>query len=280
MALKKTSHKKKNATPAESDTQISLNSPGEKLTESREKFMTLGEHLEELRQRLLRGILVIILLMSFGLYFGPEIHRIFTAPYKAVLGENAVFFQLKLMAPFIIYLKTSFMLSILLGFPFILYLLWGFIAPALETRTERYGIFLILFSTILFWAGITLCWLTVFENMLRIFLVMFRPPDIETKLPIEEYYDLFFNIHLVFGLAFQMPVVFIIAGRIGIISSGFLISKWRETVIIISVLSAVLSPGPDVFSMMMLFLPLLILFFISLVLMKILEKRDSETQLA
>ncbi|NBU99682.1 MAG: twin-arginine translocase subunit TatC, partial [Spirochaetia bacterium] len=115
-------------------------------------------------------------------------------------------------------------------------------------------------------------------NLLEIFLVIFRPPDVDMKLPIDEYYDIFFNIHLVFGASFQLPIVLILLGRLGILKSAFLINRWREATIIISVFSAFFSPGPDVFSMMMLFIPLMILFFASLIIMVISEKKDEEIQ--
>ncbi|MBE7412069.1 MAG: twin-arginine translocase subunit TatC [Leptospiraceae bacterium] len=237
--------------------------------------MTLGEHLEELRQRIIRILITLGGTTTLALFFASDIHKFFAQPYKNVLGENANFYQIKVMAPLLMYLQTSFMIAILVTFPVLLYLLWGFIAPAVDEKTEKSGKLLILFSTVLFWAGLALCYFTVFESMLKVFLVALRPPDIETKLPIDEYYDLFFNVHLIFGLAFQLPVVLILLGRIGILSSNFLIKRWREAVVIISIFSAVLSPGPDVFSMMMLFVPLTFLFGFSLVIMKILEKRDT-----
>ncbi|WP_210413616.1 twin-arginine translocase subunit TatC [Leptospira ilyithenensis] len=245
-------------------------------SEIREKVMTLGEHLEELRQRLIYSMLVIFTFMVVTLYFGAEIHSILISPYRAVLGPNAHFFQIQLMAPFIIYLKTSFLLSVLVALPILLFILWGFIVPAVDPRTEKWGKFIILFSTLLFWSGLLLCWFTVFENFLRVFLVVLRPEGIDPYLPIDEYYDLFFNLHLVFGASFQLPIVLILLGRIGILSSSFLLSKWREGILIIAVVSAVLSPGPDVFSMMMLLVPLAFLFFVSAILMKILERSDKK----
>nr|WP_210409424.1 twin-arginine translocase subunit TatC [Leptospira bourretii] len=243
-------------------------------SETREKYMSLGDHLEELRQRLIYSILVVSAFMVGTLYFGSEIHTFLIQPYKSVLGPDAHFFQIQLMAPFLIYLKTSFILSVLVSLPFLLYILWGFIAPAVDPRTEKWGKFIILFSTLLFWSGLALCWFTVFENFLRVFLVVLRPDGVDPYLPIDEYYDLFFNLHLVFGASFQLPIVLILLGRIGILSSRFLISRWREAVLIISVVSAVLSPGPDVFSMLMLLVPLSFLFFLSAIIMKVLETTD------
>lgn len=242
-------------------------------TNSREKYMSLGDHLEELRQRLIKCLLIVGLFTIVFMIFGSEVHTIFASPYKHVLGEKATFYQVKLMAPMLIYLKTSFILAILFSVPLLLYILWGFISPAVDLEMERYGKFMIGFATLLFWAGLAVCWFTVFENFLRVFLVMFQPGDIDTKLPIDEYYDVFFNIHLIFGLSFELPVVLILLGRLGLVSSDFLLNKWRETTVILSVFSAVLSPGPDVFSMMMLFAPLLVLFFISIVIMRVTESR-------
>lgn len=241
-------------------------------TDNREKFMSLGDHLEELRQRLIHCILIVTVFTIGFMFFGSEVHTIFASPYKKVLGANATFYQIKLMAPMLIYLKTSFVLAILFSVPLLLYILWGFIAPAVDVSMERYGKLMITFATILFWGGLALCWFTVFENFLKIFLVMFRPPDIDMKLPIDEYYDVFFNIHLIFGLSFELPVVLILLGRLGLVTSSYLLAKWRETIVILSIFSAILSPGPDVFSMMMLFAPLLVLFFASILIMRITER--------
>jgi sec-independent protein translocase protein TatC len=241
--------------------------------DGREKYMSLGDHLEELRQRLIHCILIVTVFTIGFMFFGSEVHTIFASPYKKVLGANATFYQIKLMAPMLIYLKTSFVLAILFSVPLLLYILWGFIAPAVDVSLERYGKFMIVFATLLFWSGLALCWFTVFENFLRVFLVMFQPPDIDTKLPIDEYYDVFFNIHLIFGLSFELPVVLILLGRLGLVTSNFLLAKWRETLVILSIFSAILSPGPDVFSMMMLFAPLIVLFFASILIMRITENK-------
>ncbi|MCC5815098.1 MAG: twin-arginine translocase subunit TatC [Leptospira sp.] len=237
--------------------------------------MTLGDHLDELRQRLIKGVILVSIFTAVSLFFGSEIHSYFISPYQKALGDpEAKFYQIKLMAPFLIYLKTAFLLSVLIAFPFLFYILWGFVAPALDEQTERYGIFIVLFSTMLFWSGVVLCWFTVFENFLRIFLVTWMPDGVDAKLPIDEYYDLFFNLHLVFGISFQLPVILVLFGRLGIIKTSFLLRRWREIVIGLAVFSAVFSPGPDVISMLMLFGPLLILFSVSLILMKILERKD------
>lgn len=246
--------------------------------DNREKYMSLGDHLEELRQRLIHCILIVTVFTIGFMFFGSEVHAIFASPYKKVLGANATFYQIKLMAPMLIYLKTSFILAILFSVPLLLYILWGFIAPAVDVSMERYGKLMIAFATLLFWSGLALCWFTVFENFLRVFLIMFQPPDIDTKLPIDEYYDVFFNIHLIFGLSFELPVVLILLGRVGIVSSNFLLAKWRETLVILSFFSAVLSPGPDVFSMMMLFAPLILLFFASILIMRITENKAAKEE--
>ncbi|EMG01686.1 Sec-independent protein translocase protein TatC domain protein [Leptospira borgpetersenii str. 200701203] len=133
-----------------SQTTLHPDTSRESVSRDREKYMTLGDHLEELRMVLLRSLLVIAVIMGVSLFFGEEIHKILAQPYKNVLGSQTTFYQIKLMAPFMIYLKSSFMISILLGLPFVLFFLWGFISPALDSKADRYGKFLILFSTLLF----------------------------------------------------------------------------------------------------------------------------------
>lgn len=237
--------------------------------------MTLGEHLEELRQRLFLGIGILFTLTIIALIFGSEIHSYFISPYQRALGDpNAKFYQIKLMAPFLIYLKTAFLISLLVSFPILGYILWGFVAPALDPKTEKFGLYIIVFSTFLFWAGVVLCWFTVFETFLKVFLIVWMPEGVEARLPIDEYYDIFFNLHLIFGLSFQLPVVLVLLSKLGIIHSNFLIQKWRETILGLSVFSALFSPGPDVVSMLMLFFPLVVLFFVSIIFMKLTEKKE------
>ncbi|MCB1141572.1 MAG: twin-arginine translocase subunit TatC [Leptospiraceae bacterium] len=279
VSKKKTATKKKKAVVQKSIPEVTSQPPEEETEEfnPREKYMTLGEHLEELRMVIIKSLVLLFLIMIVSLWYGADIHKVFVRPYKNLLGENATFFQIKLMAPIVIYLKTSFVISVLVGLPFLFFFLWSFVAPALDVKTERYGRLVLAFSTILFWSGVLVCWFTVFENMLEIFLVIFRPPDVDMKLPIDEYYDIFFNIHLVFGLSFQLPIILILLGKVGILPARFLASKWREATIIISIFSAVMSPGPEVFSMLMLFIPLMILFGISLFIMILSEKKEVET---
>lgn len=244
------------------------------VTEVEEKYMTVGEHLEELRQVFIRGLLALSLFMIFGMVFGEQIHEILTTPYRKALGnEEAKFFQIKLLAPFMIYLKSAFMLALLLSFPLQLYFLWGFVAPALDKATAKYGKYVILFSTLLFWLGVGLCWYGVYEKMLHFFLVTWQPPDMNPGLPIDEYFDIFFNLHLLFGLAFQLPIAMILLGRLGVLKSKFLFAKWREVTITLAISSAFFSP-PDIISLLLLFLPLELLFFISLLIMRITEKKD------
>ncbi len=244
--------------------------------DSREKYMSIWEHLEELRIVLLKSLSFLAVCMAATLFFSTDLYKVMVVPYKNVLGADAKFFQIKLMAPLVIYLKMSFLISLLISLPVILYLVWGFISPAVSQATEKYGRLIIGFSTFLFWAGIFVCWFTVFENLLKVFLVYYNPPDVENRLPVDEYFDIFFNFHIIFGLSFQLPVVLILLGKLGVISGTFLAEKWREATIIISIFSAVFSPGPDVTFMLMLFVPLEILFLISVFIMKVSEKnRDA-----
>lgn len=240
--------------------------------------MSLGEHLEELRTKLIQGLLLVGALTLVFLSFGKEVHSFLISPYRHVLGPDAKFIQIQLMAPFVIYLKSSFLISVLFALPILLYLLWTFVAPAVSSKTELWGKAVILFSTLLFWSGLAICWFLVFEDFLRIFLVVLQPEGVNPQLPIEEYYDIFFNLHLVFGSAFQLPIVLILLGRLGIISSDVLFNRWRESVLIIALASAILSPGPDVFSMCMLLVPLVFLFLLSAFFMKFMELGERDGQ--
>ena len=138
----------------------------------------------------------------------------------------------------LIYLKTFYTLPFFLVFHFSYIFFRVLSSPAVDVSMERYGKSMIAFCHFYF-----LEWGLLFAGLqclkiLRVFLIMFQLPDIDTKLPIDEYYDVFFNIHLIFGLSFELPVVLILFGRIGLVSSNFLLAKWRETIVILFFLSS------------------------------------------
>jgi sec-independent protein translocase protein TatC len=215
---------------------------------------------------------VLGVLTSLLLFFSSDLHRILSDPYKRVLGEKAMFFPIKLMGPFMIYLQASFVVALIASLPIILYFFWGFIVPAVSHEIEKSGKLVIIVSSLLFWAGVALCWFRIFESILYFFLVYINPPDVRQELPLDEYYSIFFMIHLLFGLAFQLPIVVVILGRLGIVHSSFFISRWRESTMVVAVISVLI--GPEIISSLILFGCLMVLFIGSVVFIRVAEKKE------
>ncbi len=154
---------------------------------------------------------------------------------------------------------------------FLLYQLWVFVAPALYKKEKKFMAAFLLIGSALFVLGGSFVYFIVFPNAFS-FLLNFGSSADQAMISIAEYLSFFFVMFLVFGSAFEMPLVFSVLAVMGIVSSQFLTSSRRYAVVLLAVASAVLTP-PDIFSMVFMLAPLLLLYEISIFFVKILEKK-------
>ena len=271
MATKKTktssSNKKKRVniqkTPKVLPANKTENNPNEDFEEEidpREKYMTLGDHLEELRRRIFAILGVWLSISIIVGIFSEDIHKFLVQPFKEISKQPLLLGTI--YGPLEIYFKLSIILGMIISLPFILSILWGFITPALSKRTAMQGYIIIFISSLLFWVGVFFAWEYLFPLSLKMMLEFFLPSETIAQTTIEKYYGFLFLILIGTGATFELPLLVIFLGYLSILTLEWHKKVWKFIIVIIFVFSAIITPS-DPFSMFVLAIPLTILYFLS-----------------
>ncbi|MBE8162438.1 MAG: twin-arginine translocase subunit TatC [Bdellovibrionaceae bacterium] len=234
------------------------------------KEQSLTAHLVDLRSFFIRSAIILCIGFCFCWFYVDELFAFIREPIVGFLPNQALVF-ISPTEKFISYIKVAFLASVFFSIPFLLYQLWVFVAPALYKKEKKFMAAFLLIGSALFVLGGSFVYFIVFPNAFS-FLLNFGSSADQAMISIAEYLSFFFVMFLVFGSAFEMPLVFSVLAVMGIVSSQFLTSSRRYAVVLLAVASAVLTP-PDIFSMVFMLAPLLLLYEISIFFVKILEKK-------
>lgn len=217
-------------------------------------------HLIELRDRLLRSLIAIGVVMGLlCLYPGPgDIYDLLAAPLTRALPEGTKMVAIGVITPFMVPLKVTAMVAFVLALPFILFQVWGFVAPGLYDHEKRLGLPLIVSSTLLFMLGMAFCYFFVFGQVFS-FIAGFAPKSITPAPDIEAYLSFVMTMFLAFGIAFEVPVALVVLVKLGVVTVEKLV-EWRSYFIVGAfVVAAVVTP-PDVVSQLALAIPMCLLY--------------------
>ncbi len=239
----------------------------------------LLDHLIELRTRLLRCVYALALTSAISYYFVDTILAILVHPLsEAFPGGHGKLIYTKLYSAFFVNVKVALFAGFLLSFPVIANQLWAFVAPGLYAREKRAFLPFLIATPVLFGMGASLAYFVVMPTAFRWF-VGFQGDkgglQLEALPGIEEYLALVMQFILAFGVSFLLPVLLMLLNRAGIVSRDALVKARRYVIVGIVALAALITP-PDVVSQLMLAVPLLILFEGTLILMRIVERKDAE----
>lgn len=243
--------------------------------------MPLTAHLGELRKRLVRCLLV-ILLAFLGLFpFAQTLYTLISEPLRRYLPEGASMIATSVTSPFLAPFKLTMMVAVFLSMPVLLHQAWGFVAPGLYRRERRIAVPLLVSSILLFYAGMAFAFFAVFPMMFGFFASV-TPDGVEMMTDIALYLDFILALFLAFGLAFEIPVATFIIVWAGLTDVDTL-RRSRPYVIVGCFVVGMLLTPPDVFSQTMLAVPMWLLFEVGLIACGSIQRRpeqESEQELA
>ncbi|EXU65429.1 membrane protein [Streptomyces sp. PRh5] len=241
--------------------------------------MPLSEHLRELRNRLLKSVLAICVITIIAMFYYMDIAKFLMRPVLDAVGcggvsfsdltgkggaggkgHDCAYFTVNgLLSPFTIMLKVSFTTGLVVATPVWLYQLWAFLAPGLHRNEKKYGLFFVGLGVPLFVGGAYFAYL-ILPTSAKV-LIGFTPEGANNLLPLDDFLDLLARMVVVFGLAFELPLLLILLNFTGILSGRRMLGWWRAMIMGITVFGAIATPSTDPIGMFALAGPVVVLYF-------------------
>ena len=231
-------------------------------------------HLIELRDRLLRMVLAIIILFIALFSFSEQIFSYFAQPLLALMPEGTSMIATGVTSPFLVPFKLVLMLSVLLALPYLLYQLWSFVAPGLYKHEKSLVVPLVVSSVLLFYCGIAFAYFAVFPLLFGFFIAI-APEGVSVMTDIGQYLDFILAIFFAFGIAFEMPVATFLLVHAGATTVESLAEKRAYIIVGVFVIGMLLTP-PDIISQSLLAIPMWMLFEVGLIAARMVQKDKPE----
>lgn len=239
--------------------------------------MTFWEHLDELRGSLLRMAIAAVVMGLIAFAFKETLFDIVLAPSKSdfflyrLIGAGP--FDIKLIntglaEQFTIHMKVALTVGLLVASPYILYLLFHFISPALYEKERRYSVTITLSAYIMFIIGVALNYFLVFPLTVRFLGTYSVSSEVENMLSLNSYVDSLLMMSLWFGIIFELPVMCWILGRLGLLKSEWMTRYRRHAIVAILIIAAIITPTGDIFTLLVVSLPIYILYEASVILVR------------
>lgn len=240
-----------------------------------EEKLPLTTHLEELRKRLVRVLIVLALGFGVCYMFKDWSFQVITQPLVEVLPPNTALVYTGLPEAFFIHMKIAFFASLFLTSPYTLYQIWKFISPGLYAKEKKYVVPFVITSTVLFAGGVLFGYFVALPPAFK-FFVSFSTDALKPMVSFREYLGLTLKFLLAFGLSFEMPVFMFFLTKLGIVNATMLSRQRRYAILIIFIAAAILTPSPDVLSQILMAVPLMLLYEVSIVVSKFAGRKKVE----
>ena len=254
------------------DDRIALTDPEDLHDDSRMSFL---EHLDELRKRLIRCVIGIVVGVIVSFAFINKIFAFVLQPLYERLPPGSSFITTEGPEYFMLYIKVGLLAGLFASMPYSLWQLWLFVAPGLYAHEKRYAIPFVVMASAFFFAGSAFAHFLAFPWTWQ-FFVDFSHSEFVAFMPkIGPTFSLYVKVLLGFGAIFQMPTLVFFLARMGVVTAGFLARNIKYAVLIIFILAAVLSPGGDITSQMLMAGPMLVLYGISILIAWIVAPRKT-----
>jgi len=238
-------------------------------TESR---MTFLEHLEELRRRLVRSVIAILIVFCACWYFAERVFSILAAPVTRLLPKDTSLIFTGLPDPFFVYLKVSLIVAVFITLPYVLYQIWLFVHPGLLPKERKLALPFVLVATLLFYAGGAFAYFVVFPAAFKFFLG-YQTPELKPMISIRDYVSLSMMLMLAFGAVFETPIIIVFLGLLGVVNSSMLKSGRRYFVVLAFIISAILTPTPDMINQTIMAVPMIIFYEVGIHVLALFERR-------
>lgn len=249
--------------------KLTYESPEDKEVDREQPLMS---HLLELRSRLVRAAVSVLVVFAVLSPFMKHIFDLLSQPLMAALPQGVKMLSTGVVAPFFVPLKVTLFLAFLIALPYVLYQVWAFIAPGLYKREKRL-IFPILASSIVMFAlGMLYCYFIVFR-MVFMFIAGFSPESVNFAPDIDAYFSFVITMFVAFGITFEVPIVVMVLNQMGVASYERM-CKIRPYVIVGAFVVAAIVTPPDVMSQCLLAVPLVVLYQVGLWCVKLFGKKE------
>jgi sec-independent protein translocase protein TatC len=239
--------------------------------------MSFLEHLDELRQRLIKALLAVLVGFVVALAFINPIFDFVMAPLQAILPAGGKLIYTEPTEAFMLYMKMGALVGLLIALPVVLWQIWAFIAPGLYAHEKRFAIPFVMMSTVFFIGGVLFSHYVVFPAMWR-FFASFSTDTVEFAPRIEPVFSLYVRMGLGLGAVFEMPTLIMFLARVGLVTPRFLIRNTKYAILVIFVVAALVTPSPDVVSQFLLAMPMFVLYAFSILVAWVFQKRTRVVQ--
>jgi sec-independent protein translocase protein TatC len=231
---------------------------------------SLISHLLELRDRLVRSVIAVVVMFIPCAFFQDELYTLIAMPLLSKLPQGASMIATNPVSPFLVPLKLAFMASVFLAMPFVLYQAWAFVAPGLYKHEKRFAVPLVLSSIVLFYSGIAFAYFVVYPLMFE-FLASSGPAGVAFMPEISEYLNFVLLLFLAFGIAFEVPVATVLLAATGLVRIETMTKNRGYVVLGIFIIAAILTPA-DAISMCLMAVPMWVLYEGGVILSRVLLK--------
>jgi sec-independent protein translocase protein TatC len=242
--------------------------------------LTLVEHLDELRKRLMWAGIALAAGILVAAVFNSLVFELLLWPLKQVPNLPANSYQLTTFSPaepFMTSLKIWVVVGILIAAPFLIWQMWAYVGPAFTSTEKRYFYPVVIATTLLFLGGVAFGYLIVLPTGLS-WLLGFGSGNFNVQNRASDYFTFVALFILAFGLVFEMPVVLVLLAKVGVIDDKFLRKYRRHAILVCALVAAFITPSQDAFSMLAMFIPLVILYELSIPLARLVKpKREAAT---
>ena len=254
--------------------------------------MTFWDHIDELRKTLVQPLIVLVLAMVAAFVMKEQVFDILLAPNSSdfvtysimpdigmAMAADQTYVTListELTAQFVMHLKVSFFIGLMLTLPFFFYKLFRYASSGLYENERRYSSRVIFFSFVAFFAGIIVNYFVVFPFSLR-FLANYQvSPEVSNMITLNSYIGMLITLSILMGACFELPVMSWLLSKLGLLKASFLRKYRRHAIVIILAIAAIITPTTDIFTLLLVSVPILLLYEMSIIISRLTERRKAD----